>query len=744
MPNSTSFAQYLECVGTGAQRARTPWTADLDGYTSGFFLAARLGSDDVRGFGDEQTLASMWRGATAAERTFHWYIEDHATEGHLILTWEDSLGAIATETSLDMVDAQFVNDTTVAWLGVSVRFDGGGAHTQWYFGEYGRRPVWSLWGTESTDAGVIDMLTDPANDLTLGDSQYLTGAQDQLDGHIMEYFQFSNDFPNMTGNLVAHFNGDDFTAGDGDTDTARDSTGRVWTLAGAASNIIPPPPLPINVFIGGFDWPNFPSAIVINLGGVGWDWAVATGSMTIDYRIGERSVAALAAWDIGQGLGTQLAALEGFPAKIIGPDNLTAFDGWIRKPKALQTNPFSSEVLWDFSLIDNHYLADKRLIIDGWIGQTAGFIVQSIIDQVLVEEQVVAGTIEAGPILTEVVFNYITCARALDRLAEMAGKTWWIDGDKKLHFIAPSGAPVLTVDNDDMIDAPDVSFESPDYRNVQYVRGVKGYTDAQTEDFEGDGTLQSFVTSYPIGKVPTVTLNAGGQTVGIRGLDTGKDWYWSKGSNVLSQETTDTPIVSTDALQIVYEGLFELVAKATDEAEVIRFGGLEGGPGLTGLVESVIQVTDIFGRGAAFDEAAGLLTTYAQEGSSITFSTERSDYKVGDFVTVNLVWNGPLISGEIYLVSAVTARDKTATEWVYDVTIIQGADAGSWQRRLAQGMVDAEVLVIRENISEEEVLTILDQTSETWGWAETDVTVSVAACPIPSTTLNPSTTLLPC
>ena len=97
MPNPEVFSQYLNLPGTGTQRARAGWTPDLDGYTDGFFLAARWGTNDIVGFGDAQTIAAMWRGAGAPERTFHWFLDDTANPGKLVLQWEDSLGAIAAE-----------------------------------------------------------------------------------------------------------------------------------------------------------------------------------------------------------------------------------------------------------------------------------------------------------------------------------------------------------------------------------------------------------------------------------------------------------------------------------------------------------------------------------------------------------------------------------------------------------------------------------------------------------------------
>jgi hypothetical protein len=460
--------------------------------------------------------------------------------------------------------------------------------------------------------------------------------------------------------------------------------------------------------------------------------------LSISHRIAERSTASLVVWDLD---GSRGPVLEGMPIRILDPDSSIAFDGYVSVPEGSMPSPDDTPTRWSLDCVDYHYLADKRVIADGFLTTPAGTIVTSIITQVLSEEGITAGTIEAGPTLSEVVFNYVPCTLALDRLAEAAGKTWWIDESKALHFKAPLGTPVATIVLADHKEAPLVRHTSPDYRNRQIIAGAKDYTDAQTEDFEGDGTLQSFVTAYPIGKVPTVTLNAGGQTVGIRGLDTDKDWYWSKGQNVLSQESTDTPIASTDALQIVYQGLFELVAILNDDAEQLRLGTIEGSPS-TGIVEGVLQTTDIFGRAAAFDAGSGLLATFSQEGIEVGVVTDRTDLAVGDYVTLELPEMD--LASEVFLLVSIDSQDLSRVEWNYDVALVQGADAGSWQARLAQGLIDSDVLVIRENISEQETITFLVQTDEAWSWAETDVTVTVAACPIPSTSLNPSTSLLPC
>lgn len=722
------MAQYLEGTGVPTRRARVPYATDLDGYQDGFFLAGRVRSSDVKGFTDEQTIASMWRGPDGnTSLTFLLWL---AGTGKFHLEFEETAQTQRQDISPDVVIDKGVSDNDTFWMGVSVRFDGG-SNTQFYWGGFGAIPVWETWGTESFDAGVTDLRTDSSNDLTVGDTRFLTGPEDEWFGGIFEYVQFNTDFPNIgADSLVAWFNAEDFDLNDGDTDSVVGGAGKTWTLASGDPMILADGAVPIG---GSQWWLTLPSVILD-----GDAWSVDYGSLSIAHRVAERSTANLKVWDLD---GIRGRILKGMPIRILDPAGRIAFDGYVDDPVGIRLSPDDTPVAWIIGCVDFHYLADKRHFADGFLATDAGTIVTAIIDQVLVEEGITAGIIEAGPIIDEAVFNYVTCTRALDRLAAVSSKTWFIDLAKALHFIDPIGPPGATITAADFKEPPEVQPQSPDYRNRQVIRGIKGYTDPQTEDFIGDGTLQSFVTSYPIGRTPTVTLNSIGETVGIRGIDVGKDWYWSKGSPVLSQEPPDAPITSSDALRIVYDGLFDLVAILDDDAEIIRLGAIEGAPS-SGIVESVLQVTDVFGREAAFDVGSGLLNTFAQEGLTVTFLTSRSDLTAGDYVTLDLPEMD--ITSETFLVSAIASADLTRNEWEYDVTLIQGADPGSWQTRLAQGLTDADVLVIRENISEEQTLIILEQFAEGWTWAETSVTQTVFACPVPSTTLFPESTLLPC
>ncbi len=226
------MAFHLVTDGAPTERASIPYATDLDGYTSGFFLMARVEAADLAGFGDEQTIVSMWRGPATTSLTFYWFLH---TDGTFRIHFFEVAGTEYDNASGVVTTDQTVVDGDTFWVGVSVRFSSG-ALTQWYWGGTGASPNWETWGAESSvTAGVLNMRSDASNTLTLGDSRYNTGPADEWNGKIYEYRQFNDAFG--LGTRVAYFNAADFSVGDGNTDTAVGAEGNTWTLAGSASMI---------------------------------------------------------------------------------------------------------------------------------------------------------------------------------------------------------------------------------------------------------------------------------------------------------------------------------------------------------------------------------------------------------------------------------------------------------------------------------------------------------------------------
>lgn len=92
-----------------------------------------------------------------------------------------------------------------------------------------------------------------------------------------------------------------------------------------------------------------------------------------------------------------------------------------------------------------------------------------------------------------------------------------------------------------------------------------GYSTTITSSSGGDGNaISSFKTNgarkvfctyrWPFLSAPSVTVSGAGKTVGIRGVDSGKDWYYTPGGVCIWQDGSGTPPSSTDTVTIAYTG----------------------------------------------------------------------------------------------------------------------------------------------------------------------------------------------
>ena len=98
----------------------------------------------------------------------------------------------------------------------------------------------------------------------------------------------------------------------------------------------------------------------------------------------------------------------------------TIFVGFIETATEHRLSP-DGAIEHRISCSDNHYLADKRIIAKAFVSpDTVADAVTWIIDNILVDEGVTAGTIDAAIDVVAVSFDYVTVSEALDTLAEYA------------------------------------------------------------------------------------------------------------------------------------------------------------------------------------------------------------------------------------------------------------------------------------------------------------------------------------
>lgn len=444
------------------------------------------------------------------------------------------------------------------------------------------------------------------------------------------------------------------------------------------------------------------------------------GNFTIEDRIQERSIARFAVRDDEGAKVFQ----RGQPVQVKNKDNEKLFTGFIDSASEVVI-PGGTAKIHSISCTDNHYLADKRVVAKVYFNRTAGYIVNDLITTYLAEEGIMAGTIEDGPTFTNTVFSYISVSQAIGSLAEKSGNFWWyIDLDRKLHFrpFAALPAPWMASASDMKEGSISLDHGNPKYRNRQIVTGIKEITDPQVEYHKGDGHAQSFTVGYPIHSVPTVKVNGVTKTIGIKGLDTGKDWYWSKGDLVITQDTMGTVLTDTDTLEIDYIGEFDAVIISTDYGAVEKQKAVEGVG--TGYVEDVVDEPGTQDKDAAFLTASMLLAKYATDGRHLKFATRRSGLAPGQLLIVNLPDYG-LNNVEMLIESVITDEQEGVV--YYHIVAAEGPEQGSWTRFFATmaQMIQAGPT----DVSTATILIIPVNIAETWDWTET-TNVTVYACPI--------------
>jgi hypothetical protein len=396
-------------------------------------------------------------------------------------------------------------------------------------------------------------------------------------------------------------------------------------------------------------------------------------------------------------------------------------------------------IYYDITVVDNSAIADKRLAAATYEDETAGDIVSALITAYLSYENVTAGTIQDGPVIQKATFNYISCTEALNYLADITGYYWYIDKDKALHFCERTTnlAPYDLTDS-----VQHWGFEHDrtlnDYRNTQYVRGGKGRTSTQTDEVPTpapDGVSRKFVLRFPVAEKPVIMINSTAivsANVGVNGLDTGKQWYFSYDSQIVTQDTGESVLTAGSTISVTYIGLKNLFVKVDNAAEVAARAAIEGN---SGMYEKLTKEVSIDETSAALDFGEGLILKYGDIKDIVTFHTEVSGLAAGQLIRIDKDLFG---LDDRFLIEAIVITPADGDKIDYAVRALDGSAIGGWEEFFK--------LIIRGNrtftIAENEVLIILYSYDETVSWAgEYDISAYTALYPLE--TLYPSETLYP-
>lgn len=409
---------------------------------------------------------------------------------------------------------------------------------------------------------------------------------------------------------------------------------------------------------------------------------------------------------------------EGQTIVVSNTVNGTSFSGYIDNVSKKWLNP-GGACEHTIECKGMSWLAQKRVLTTDYSGMNPECMVKHIIDDVLAAEGVTYDstsipdsvnyawadgngnqwkvyadgngsqkTVTSDDVI-EIDYRNKTIANLFDNLADRRIKTWKLDATKKFYFrlrTAEAAPWTLTTTDIDFTAQPTLKSSGERYRNSQHLLNSNGIQDL-TESFDGDGDKRTFTLVFPVHETPSINVNGIITTsIGINGVDSNKQWYWSKGSNIISQDYSAGAIPIGSTIEITYVGEYDQDVSVSDAAQIAARKTLDQ---TSGIVESVDSVDNVMTETNATKYANDLLNTMMSSTLVFEFRTIRTGLKEGQNLTVNCptfdsrlsnvqmfiasisnVPIGPDINGEIlgYDVKAVTGPLQRAWPTIFGGT----------------------------------------------------------------------------
>ena len=191
--------------------------------------------------------------------------------------------------------------------------------------------------------------------------------------------------------------------------------------------------------------------------------------------------------------------------------------------------------------------------------------------------------------------------------------------------------------NDILVDGAELDNSGDLYRNRQIMRGCIA-TSVFTEIKVGDGSATSWSVANPLTSPPaSIVLNGQSVTFGIKGIDTGKQYYYQIGSTAIDQDSSQTVLQGSDSFSITYTGSYsqDVVRDNTSMTGTITQSMMatienSAGGSSSGIVEAVLDVSGTpTNVAAATVQADQLLQRFGNIGRTFKCKTLRSGLTPG-------------------------------------------------------------------------------------------------------------------
>ncbi len=359
--------------------------------------------------------------------------------------------------------------------------------------------------------------------------------------------------------------------------------------------------------------------------------------------------------------------------------------------------------------IDHHSICDRIAINQGYAKTKINVLVKEIIDKYLKADGIWYDSTSIQSTTKEVSVNcpYIYASKVFTELSDFLGWQWYIEPNKKFHFHeytfekGPYTHEYIGTLSEDLARINDRS----EYRNIEVLRNVKDVTDEliETSNPFPNGETRNFFLNYPIcddlgepqvyvctwiqrNDPPSDTR----QTIGISGLETTPQWFYTDGNNQIYQNSDYPAIEAGYYIVLKYRGSYEIdIIKSNDTAIAARAAAENG----SGIYYDITENSNVVGIVLGNEKAQALLNKYCRIAQKFKISSYNHRWEIGQLC--RLVLPTFQIDSD-YLVMELSIKDR-GNRLKRTVTLIDGLPIGGWIRFFKKWLTANDYFTIRED-----------------------------------------------
>jgi len=355
------------------------------------------------------------------------------------------------------------------------------------------------------------------------------------------------------------------------------------------------------------------------------------------------------------------------------------------------------DVWANIECIDYVRLLDHNLVHKTYEDMTDKEIIEQIVDDYCPGFGITTTNVLEGVTIDQISFNYVQPSQAFRRIAELAGRNWYIDYSKDIHYfpLATDSAPFnIDVDSAEYYNLR-ISKDASQIKNRVYVRGGTKLSAFTTYSEKGDGEKVKFNLPDKPHSV-TLTVNGGAKTVGIKHIDTsGYDWYLNYQEKYLEQDSGGSVLTSSDILEVTYKYDIPILVALENASSIAAHGVNE-----FAIFDTSIATTD-----AARDRAGAELTDYANNLIEGEFETYEAGFVSGQYININLA---AYDIDDNYIVQKVIARAMGGGTYKYTIYMASAKTVGIIKFLIELLEANRNIITLDDNEVVDELLNVAD------------------------------------